>query len=84
MTIVPSQSCIDIFHVIGLKYGACSSSLREKLFINEHEMQDFSKCKQAKTIYNSRTKSKYTVLDRFQHGFILLNVEIMKILKKYE
>ena len=43
MTIASSQNCIDIFHVIGLKYGACSSSLREKLFINEHEMQDFSK-----------------------------------------
>ena len=42
MTIVSSQNCIDIFHVIGLKYGACSSSLREKLFIDEHEIEDFS------------------------------------------
>ena len=43
MTAVSSQNYIDIFHVIGLKYGACSSSLREKLFINEHEIRDFSK-----------------------------------------
>ena len=43
MTIISSQNCINIFHVIGLKYGACSSSLREKLFINEHEIQDFSR-----------------------------------------
>ena len=42
MTIDPNQNCIDIFHVIGLKYGACSSSLREKLFIDEHEIEDFS------------------------------------------
>ena len=35
MTIASSQNCIDIFHVIGLKYGACSSSLREKLFYNK-------------------------------------------------
>ena len=42
MTIDPNQNCIDIFHVIGLKYGACSSSLREKLFIDEHEVEDFS------------------------------------------
>ena len=42
MTIDPNQNCIDIFHVIGLKYGACSSSLREKLFIGEHEIEDFS------------------------------------------
>ena len=43
MTTVSSQNGIDIFNVIGLKYGACSSSLREKLFINEHEIRDFSK-----------------------------------------
>ena len=42
MTIDPNQNCIDIFHVIGLKYGVCSSSLREKLFIDEHEIEDFS------------------------------------------
>ena len=72
MTIVSSQDCIDIFHVIGLKYGACSSSLREKLFIDEHEIQDFSK-----SLYQSIQCEILVVstCDRVEFYFLENNIE---------
>ena len=74
MTIASSQNCIDIFHVIGLKYGACSSSLREKLFINEHEMQDFSK-----SLYQSIQCEVLVVstCDRVEFYFLENNIEMV-------
>ena len=74
MTIDPNQDCIDIFHVIGLKYGACSSSLREKLFIDEHEVEDFS---------NSLSQLVQcevlivTTCDRIEFYFLEKNIEMI-------